>query len=74
MDRVLIKKHCYGKSWRRYAPRASPRLLFSFGKWSETAIACNKFLALFNGQNCQKQKGCGTIRPFARTISEKFIY
>ena len=31
------------KSYRKYAPRASPRPLFYFGKQPKTAIACKKF-------------------------------
>ena len=31
------------KSFRKCAPKASPRPLFNFGKQSETAIARNKF-------------------------------
>ena len=31
------------KSCRKYAPKASLRPLFSFGKQPKTAIACKKF-------------------------------
>ena len=32
------------KSCRKYAPKASPRPLFYFGKQPKTAIACKKLL------------------------------
>ena len=31
------------KSYRKFAPKASPRLLSNFSKQSKTAIACMKF-------------------------------
>ena len=31
------------KSCRKYAPNASPRLTFNFGKWPKRGIACKKF-------------------------------
>ena len=31
-----------GKSYRKYAPKASPRPLFNFGKLPKKAITCKK--------------------------------
>ena len=42
IDRVLNKEQFYGKSCRKWAPKASPRPLFYFGKQPKTAIACKK--------------------------------
>ena len=32
-----------GKSCRKYAPKASPRPFFNYGKWPKTAIAYKNF-------------------------------
>ena len=32
MDRVLNKKHLYGKNMQKYALKARPKPLFNFGK------------------------------------------
>ena len=43
IDRVLNKDHFMEKSWRKCAPKVSPRPLFYFAKQPKTAIACKKF-------------------------------
>ena len=43
IDTLLNKEHFMEKSCRKYAPKASPRSFFYFGKQPETAIACKKF-------------------------------
>ena len=43
IDRVLNKEHFYLKIMQKWAPKASPRPLFYFGKQTKTAIACKKF-------------------------------
>ena len=43
IDTVLDKEHFIEKSYRKWAPKASPRLLFSFGKQPKTVMPCKKF-------------------------------
>ena len=43
IDRVLNEEHFMEKSCRKYAPKASSRSLFNFGKQSKIVNACKKF-------------------------------
>ena len=44
IDRVLSRENFYENSCRKYAPKASSKLLFNFDEETKTAIPCKKLI------------------------------
>ena len=55
------------KSFRKHAPKASPRPLFKFGKWSKTVITCKKLFISLEEEDTLK-------KDYKKTFSNPVLF